>query len=176
MQKKLKKLGFVTKEKVRQKPLRRGNSFFGECLMHRQILKGHYHRVRDYYLKNLINRLRSRGTPNLQQQFLSVLERRLDSFVYRTGVVPTHAAAAQLVSHGHCRVNGSRVNVRSYVLKVGDAVNFAPGAVVSRGPVDLPPYIEPKEDGFVLVKEPTTETINYQVAFDVDRIVSSLLR
>ena len=56
------------------------------------------------------------------ENLLQLLERRLDSTVYRLGIAPSRRAARQLVSHGHIRVNGEVANIPSYTLKVGDIV------------------------------------------------------
>jgi len=54
---------------------------------------------------------------------LQILETRLDNVVYHLGFANTRAAARQMVSHGHVTVNGRKVNVPSYGLKVNDAVS-----------------------------------------------------
>ena len=54
---------------------------------------------------------------------LQLIESRLDNIVYRLGIAPTRAAARQLVSHRHIMVNGSLVNIPSYMLKPGDIVS-----------------------------------------------------
>jgi small subunit ribosomal protein S4 len=53
---------------------------------------------------------------------LSILERRLDSVIYRMGLGASRAQARQVVRHGHVQVNGRRVNIPSYVVKPGDVV------------------------------------------------------
>jgi len=53
---------------------------------------------------------------------IGLLERRLDAVVYRAKFVPTVHAARQFISHGHIRVNGKRVTVPSYRVKVDDVV------------------------------------------------------
>ena len=53
---------------------------------------------------------------------LQILETRLDNVVYHLGFANTRAAARQMVSHGHVTVNGRKVNVPSFCLKVNDAV------------------------------------------------------
>ncbi|MBI2100400.1 MAG: 30S ribosomal protein S4, partial [Candidatus Vogelbacteria bacterium] len=52
------------------------------------------------------------------------LETRLDNVVFRFGWVPSRAAARQVVTHGHILVNGRRVNLPSYSLKVGDKIGL----------------------------------------------------
>ncbi len=55
---------------------------------------------------------------------LQLIESRLDNVVYRMGISPTRDGARQLVGHRHITVNGSVVNIPSYVLKPGDAVGI----------------------------------------------------
>lgn len=54
---------------------------------------------------------------------LKILESRLDNVVYRSGFASSRAEARQLVGHGHFEVNGSRVDIASYLLKAGDVVS-----------------------------------------------------
>lgn len=56
------------------------------------------------------------------------LESRLDNVVYRAGFANTRALARQLVSHGHIIVNGRRINVASYQVKIGDVVSIREGS------------------------------------------------
>ena len=56
------------------------------------------------------------------ENFLKLLEARLDNVVYRLGIAPTRSAARQLVSHKHITVNGSVVNIPSYSLRPGDVI------------------------------------------------------
>ena len=55
---------------------------------------------------------------------LRILESRLDNIVYRVGFASSRAEARQLVGHGHFEVNGSRVDIASYLLKAGDVVTI----------------------------------------------------
>lgn len=52
------------------------------------------------------------------------LERRLENVVYRMGFAKTRRQARQIVSHGHVLVNGRRVNIASYRVKVGDVISI----------------------------------------------------
>ena len=56
--------------------------------------------------------------------FLRMLESRLDNLVYRTGFATTRRGARQLVNHGHVTVNGKKVNIPSYQVKVGDVISL----------------------------------------------------
>tara|TARA_B100000029_G_C17426385_1_gene906200 strand:+ start:74 stop:691 length:618 start_codon:yes stop_codon:yes gene_type:complete len=53
---------------------------------------------------------------------LQLLERRLDSVVFRLGFAPTRPSGRQLVNHGHFMVNGRKVNIPSALLKIGDVI------------------------------------------------------
>jgi len=56
------------------------------------------------------------------ENLLRLLESRLDNVVYRLGFGTTRAEARQLVNHGHFEVNGKKVNIPSYLVKVGDVI------------------------------------------------------
>jgi len=55
---------------------------------------------------------------------LSTLEQRLDNVVYRLSFVDSRKQGRQLVNHGHFNVNGRRVNIPSYLVKVGDVITW----------------------------------------------------
>ena len=56
------------------------------------------------------------------ENLLSLLERRLDSTVYRLGLASSRIEARQLVRHNHFIVNGKKVNIPSYLVKSGDEI------------------------------------------------------
>ena len=58
------------------------------------------------------------------EQMLQILETRLDNICYHLGFGNTRAAARQLVTHGHVKVNGRKVNVPSCALKVNDVIEI----------------------------------------------------
>ena len=64
----------------------------------------------------------ARAEGNTGEELLSMIERRLDNVIYRLGFANTRRQARQLVNHGHFTVNGKRVNIPSYLVKVGDVV------------------------------------------------------
>jgi len=57
------------------------------------------------------------------EDFLKLLESRLDNLVYRIGFATTRRGARQLVNHGHITVNGKKVDIPSYRCKVGDKIS-----------------------------------------------------
>src|SRR5437016_1816186 len=81
---------------------------------------------------------------------VGLLECRLDAVVYRAKFVPTPFAARQIVSHGHVKVNGKRVTVSSYQVKIGDTVELTAKArdmalvleATKSAERDVPDYVE----------------------------------
>jgi small subunit ribosomal protein S4 len=59
---------------------------------------------------------------------LQMLERRLDNVVYRLGFATSRAQGRQLVRHGHFRVNGKKVDIPSYQVRLGDTVALKSGS------------------------------------------------
>jgi small subunit ribosomal protein S4 len=62
------------------------------------------------------------------ENLLSMLERRLDNVIYRMGFGTSRAQARQIVRHGHIQVNGRKVNIPSYTVRQGDAVEVREGS------------------------------------------------
>ena len=56
------------------------------------------------------------------ENLVKLLERRLDNIVYRSGLAPSRKAARQLILHKHFRINGSVVNIPSFLLRAGDTI------------------------------------------------------
>lgn len=96
-------------------------SDYGLHLRAKQRLKNHYGRVTEKQFRNLFI-LARKNKGNTAEAFIGLLESRLDAVTYRLGIAPTIFAARQIVSHGHMRVNGKRVNIPSYRVAVGDII------------------------------------------------------
>lgn len=58
------------------------------------------------------------------ENLLVILERRLDSVVCRSGLAPSRSCARQYIKHGHIVVSGKKVDIPSYLIKIGDCVSF----------------------------------------------------
>jgi small subunit ribosomal protein S4 len=61
---------------------------------------------------------------NTGEILLQLLERRLDNVLYKLNFAPSRKAARQLITHGHICVNGRKVSVNDYIIKVGDKVTL----------------------------------------------------
>ncbi|MCG8492460.1 MAG: 30S ribosomal protein S4 [Sneathiellales bacterium] len=101
---------------------RRGKlSDFGIHLRAKQKLKGYYGNITEKGFRRLYTEaVRLKG--DTSENLIGLLERRLDAVVYRMKFVPTVFAARQFVNHGHVTVNGKKVNIASYQVKVGDVI------------------------------------------------------
>lgn len=62
------------------------------------------------------------------EYLLQLLERRLDNVVYRLGFASSRPQARQLVNHGHITVNGRKMTIPSYIVKVSDGIAWRPGS------------------------------------------------
>ena len=109
------------------------------------------------------------------ENLLQQLERRLDNVVYRLGFASTRREARQLVNHGHFTVNGKRVNIPSFQVKLGDVIAICEK---SRSSVRIktileeqakkasPKWIKKANDGFEgkIIALPARDDIDYEVA------------
>jgi small subunit ribosomal protein S4 len=106
-----------------QQQSRRGKlTDYGLHLREKQKVK-HYYGVLERQFRRYFDRA-DRAKGNTGDVLMSLLERRLDNVVHRLGFALSRNAAKQLISHGHVTVNGKRVNVPSYLVKVGDVVRI----------------------------------------------------
>jgi small subunit ribosomal protein S4 len=100
---------------------RRKQSEYAIALGEKQKLRYQYGLMEGQFRRCFETALRRRGVTG--ETLLQLLETRLDNVVYRLGFANTRRGARQLVGHGHVRVNGRKVNVSSYTVKVGDVVD-----------------------------------------------------
>ena len=151
---------------------RRGRlSEYGMQLREKQKLRYMYG-MTERQFRNLFKRAGKIKEGTHGTNFMILLERRLDNMVYRLGLATTRRQARQLVNHGHITVDGKRVDIPSFEVKVGqvisvrdksknlDVIKNAVEAVVAR-----PSYVEfdaDKLDG-KLVRLPEREDMNADI-------------
>jgi small subunit ribosomal protein S4 len=99
---------------------RRKHTDYGLGLIEKQKLRYFYGLMEKQFRGVYEKALRRRGVTG--EQMLQILETRLDNVVYHLGFGNTRAQARQMVSHGHVKVNGRKVNIPSYALKVNDVI------------------------------------------------------
>lgn len=115
-------MGYDRKTSVRNPKgnMRRRKSEYSIQLAEKQKVKFVYgileKQFRSYYEKA------EKAQGKTGEVLLSMIERRLDNVVFRLGLASTRREARQLVSHAHFTVNGKKVNIASYLVKVGDVI------------------------------------------------------
>jgi small subunit ribosomal protein S4 len=116
-----------TKKKTnaqRKKRRRRSNPTpYGLQLLEKQKVRFTYG-VSERQLANYVKKARKDVSPT--ESLFRSLENRLDNVIYRLGLVTSRQFARQAVSHGHIAINGKRMNIPSYQVRVGDKISIQP--------------------------------------------------
>ncbi|MDX2113345.1 MAG: 30S ribosomal protein S4 [Alphaproteobacteria bacterium] len=102
---------------------RKKTSDYGTQLREKQKLRGYYGNITERQFRKIYAEA-SRRRGDTGENLIGLLESRLDTVVYRMGVVATVFAARQFVNHGHVKVNGKRVNIASYNVQEGDVIEL----------------------------------------------------
>ena len=155
-------------------------SDYGVQLRAKQKLRGYYGNISEKQFRGIYQEaIRLRGDSGAH--LIGLLERRLDSVVFRSKFVPTVFAARQFVNHGHVKVNGRRVNIPSFRLKVGDVVEVKDAsrqlALVlearALGERDVPDYLEVDEGKMSakLIRIPALSDVPYAVMMEPHLVV-----
>ena len=155
-------------------------SDYGVQLRAKQKLKGYYGNITEKQFNRIYQeaiRLKGDSAANL----IGLLERRLDAVVYRAKFVPTPFAARQFINHGHVKVNGRRVNIASFKVKVGDTIEVKEASkqlvsvleAVQLAERDVPDYIEADHSKMTarLSRVPTLGEVPYPVQMEPNLVV-----
>lgn len=147
-------------------------SEYGVQLREKQKVRRFYGVLEGQFSKYFEMAARRKGITG--ENLLQILELRLDNAVYRLGMATSRPEARQLVSHGLFTVNGKRVNIPSYILKVGDVVALADKAKSSpktkaisdiAGGKVIPKWLEYNAENFVgkVIALPAREDIDLPI-------------
>jgi small subunit ribosomal protein S4 len=153
-------------------------SNFGIQLRAKQKLKGYYGTISERQFSKLYEeaiRLKGDSSENL----IGLLERRLATIIYRAKYVTTVFAARQFVSHGHVKVNGTRVTIPSIRIKVGDVIELTDKAkemisvqeALASAERDVPDFLEISSSGVKLTRVPTLSEVPYPVQMEPNFVV-----
>lgn len=104
----------------------RGGSEYQKQLIEKQKLRLTYGLTEKQFRKYVTQALMNHTSP--AETLFQLLETRLDSVVYRMGLSATRRAARQIVSHGHITVNGRRMTIPSYQVKLTDVIKIREGS------------------------------------------------
>jgi small subunit ribosomal protein S4 len=155
-------------------------SDFGLQLRAKQKLKGYYGNLTEkQFSRTYTEAARRKG--NTAEHLIALLESRLDAVVYRAKFTPTVFSARQFVNHGHVQVNGKRVNIASYRVKVGDVVQVRERSrnmalvleALQLTERDTPDYIEvdPKAMSAKFIRNPELAEVPYPVKMEPNLVV-----
>jgi small subunit ribosomal protein S4 len=153
---------------------RRGKlSGYGQQLREKQKVKRVYGvletQFRNYYHK--AQRMKGITGENL----LVLLERRLDNTLYRMGIASSRAQARSMISQGHIKINGTRLNIASYQVRIGDNISLGEkmkdsqlinsNIELARGVGLIADWIASEEDGKsgIISKLPTRENVDIPI-------------
>jgi small subunit ribosomal protein S4 len=155
-------------------------SDYGVQLKAKQKLRGYYGNISEKQFRGIYTKAR-RQKGDTGAHMIGMLEQRLDAVVYRAKFVPTVFAARQFINHGHVKVNGKRVNIPSYQVKVNDVVEVKEAskqlalvlearALAER---DVPDYIEVDESkvSAKFIRIPALNEVPYAVTMEPHLVV-----
>ncbi|MGV3580600.1 30S ribosomal protein S4 [Brevundimonas sp.] len=155
-------------------------SDFGLQLKAKQKLKGYYANLTEKQFRKTYDEA-ARRKGNTSEILIGLLEARLDATVYRAKFVPTPWAARQFVNHGHVTVNGKKVNIASYRLRVGDVVEVKEKSrnmalvleAQQSSERDIPDYLELGDRGFSIrfVRFPELADVPFPVKMEPNLVV-----
>jgi len=182
------KCGFVRKAYAPgihgKKKTRRGQSEYGHQLVVKQKIKRIYGVLERQFYKHFEEVKNKPGVTG--DLLLQRLEMRLDNVVYRIGLASSRAQARQLVNHGLIKVNGKKVTIPSFKVKVDDAITvneikqkkayFKNLEVIIKNKKDFPSWIifdQQKMEGKV-VNHPVKDEIG--INLDVQAVIESYSR
>jgi small subunit ribosomal protein S4 len=155
-------------------------SDFGVQLRAKQKLKGYYANISEKQFRKIYaEAVRLKGDTGAI--LIGLLERRLDALIYRAKLVPTVFSARQFVNHGHVKVNGKRVTIPSFKVKVGEVVELRDRSkelaivleATQSAERDVPDYLEVdhKKMTAKMTRVPTPTEVPYPVQMEPHLVV-----
>ena len=155
-------------------------SDYGIQLQAKQKLKSYYGNMNERQFRNVYRKaLQKRG--NTTENFIGLLERRLDTVIYRAKFAITVFTARQLINHGHVKVNGKKVNIPSCLITEKDTIEIKDkskelviiaGALVSKER-EIPDYIQldEKNKKVKLLRVPKFSEVPYPSIMEPNLVV-----
>ena len=153
---------------------------YGVQLNAKQKLKSYYGNINERQFRNVYRKaIKKRG--DTTENLVGILERRLDTVVYRAKLAPTVFSARQLINHGHFRVNKKKVNISSYLVKEEDLIEVKDkskgliiiDACLASKDRDVPEYIQVdiKNKAAKLVRVPKFADIPYPTLMEPKLVI-----
>jgi len=165
-------MGYGKVSKRNQKETRRKISEYGLQLKEKQKVKFIYGIMEKQFHRYYVMATKKHGVAG--EMLLQLLESRIDNVVFRLGFSKTRDEARQMVNHGHILVNGKKVDIPSYLVKVGDVISIKEKSkslsgikliLAKNGDRAVPGWLEVDRDNFTgkVVALATKADIDYSV-------------
>ena len=162
------------------KSSRSKTSDYGIQLQAKQKLKFYYGNMNERQFRNVYRKaLQEKG--NTTENFIALLERRLDTVIYRAKFAITVFAARQLINHGHVKVNGKKVNISSYLVKEEDTIEIKDKSkklafidiAMANKEREVPEYlqVDEKNKKIKFVRVPKFEEVPYPVVMEPNLVI-----
>ena len=138
---------------------------YGVQLHAKQKLKSYYGNINERQFRN-VYRTAIKKKGNTTENLVGILERRLDTVIYRAKFAPTVFSARQMINHGHIKVNGSRVDIPSFLVSKDDVITFDEDlklATENSKESNLPDWLITGKDGFVVASLPNREAADSNI-------------
>jgi small subunit ribosomal protein S4 len=123
---------FALSEQKRKPKFSKPRSLYGTQMIEKQKVRYTYG-ITEKQLANYVKKVIDSKQKNQPELLFTMLEKRADSVVLRAGFASSRRHARQLVSHGHVKINGTRINIPSYALKIEDNIEIKDGSK-TKGP------------------------------------------
>ncbi len=160
---------------IHGKKRKRRLSEYGTQLREKQKAKATYGLLEKQFKKLVQTVQKRKGETG--EMIVSLLETRLDNLVYRLGFAKSRTMARQFVSHGHIFVNGKKINIPSYEVKVDDVISIS--TTIQKNPqivellndkeIKILPFIKKEGVSGKLLRMPKKEDL--EVPFDLQLII-----
>jgi small subunit ribosomal protein S4 len=155
-------------------------SDYGTQLEAKQKMKFYYGNMNERQFRNVYRKaIKKKG--NTTENLVALLERRLDTIIYRSKLSITVFSARQLINHGHIKVNGKKVNIPSYLITEKDSIEVRDkskemtmivGSLVSKER-EVPDYIQidEKNKKAKLIRVPKFSEIPYPTIMEPNLVI-----
>ncbi len=155
-------------------------SDYGIQLQAKQKLKCYYGNMNERQFRNMYKRaIMKKG--DTAENLIGLLERRLDSVIYRSKLSNTIFSSRQLINHGHVRVNGKKVNISSYQVKEEDSIEIRDKSkqlalidiALANKEREVPEYLQldEKNKKVKFVRIPKFEEVPYPVVMEPNLVI-----
>ena len=155
-------------------------SDYGTQLQAKQKMKCYYGNMNERQFRNCYRKaIKKKGDPT--ENLIGLLERRLDTIVYRAKFAITVFSSRQLINHGHIKVNGKKVNIPGYQLKEEDTIELREKSkqlsivdvALASKERDVPEYLEldEKQKKIKFIRTPKLQEVPYPAVMEPNLVI-----